>query len=138
MAKPIVMSVANLGLGGGIVPSDVIEEKAPPPPSPEDPPTQRMTLDDFAVTDIAAMLQSLKDRPVQFLAKLLAAGSPLKEMKLPFPVGDGEFTHKTALERLNFEVDMARRELQGRQMEQEILRRRSQREEQPVGGLLDG
>jgi hypothetical protein len=82
------------------------------------------------------LLEALSTRTLPLLTKTAAALVPLlNETTLPFPVGGGEWTHKTPLERLLFELELNRQEAQGRMFNEAIRHYYAQRH---AAALLPG
>lgn len=105
----------------------------------DDPPRR---VGDVPVSSGEVLREQLRTRPVQFLAKAIAAAIPgFNETPMPFPVGGGEWTHKTPIERLDFELGLARQEVQGRRLEEQIRADRQERnmphEDQGVGQMFN-
>lgn len=70
-------------------------------------------LEDFKPGAGAVLVEGVKRRPVQLLAKTLAA-AVLPEVKIPLPLGGGVVTRKTPNERLKFELGLSRQAVQGK------------------------
>jgi hypothetical protein len=83
-------------------------------------------LEDFQPSTGAVFGEAIRHRPVQLLAKALAAGV-LPEVKIPLPLGDGVVTRKTPNERLQTELGLSRQEVQGRMFDEAMAQYRTRK-----------
>ena len=78
-------------------------------------------LEDFKPGAGAVLAEEVGHRPVQLLAKTLAA-AVLPEVKIPLPLGGGVVTRKTPNERLKFELGLSRQEVQGKMFDEAMAK----------------